>query len=360
MYNHTGADSVYFNKYRTYPSVGAYNDRSSEYYDWFDFYDHPDGYASWWGFESLPSIVKDSESYQRFICEVVLPKYFSMGFKGVRLDVVDELTDDFVKAIKKTATSFSPDNAVIGEVWEDATNKLAYGVRKKYFQGEELDSVMNYPLREAVISYMINGDTRWLVKTFNEQINNYSKPVLDNLMNVLSTHDTPRLITVLGRNRVVLNKDLLKYEKLDKDQYERGKTLAKLAYTIVFTCYGTPSVYYGDEAGLTGDLDPYNRRCYPWGNEDEDMLSYMTYLAKLRRKSAAIRKGSFKLKYYDKEVLVYSRQYLKESVLVAISRNPTEVKIKLDRDYAVFGGEKSGKEFTLPPDSALVLIAEKS
>jgi len=355
VYNHTGADSVYFNRYGRYKSVGAFNSKKSPYHCWFDFIRFPDKYSSWWGFESLPSIKKDSVYFQDFICKKVLPKYFGMGFKGVRLDVVDELKESFVKRIKQTATEYSENNVVIGEVWEDATNKTAYGERRHYFQGEELDSVMNYPLREGIIGYLLTSNTKWLVNVMREQVNNFSEDALASLMNVLSTHDTPRIITVLGRSRVVLDKDLLKFEHLSKTEYERGKTLAKMAYTVAFTCYGAPSVYYGDEAGLTGDLDPYNRRCYPWGKEDKDMLEFMCNLSSIRKSSNALKKGKFKIVYVDTQVLVYSRTYGREKVLVALSKNAFPVTLKLNEHYRRFGEKEEKTQFVLQPDSAIIL-----
>ena len=358
VYNHTGADSIYFNRYGNYAGVGAYNSKKSPYYPWFQFSEFPKKYSCWWGFETLPAIRKDSEEYQDFICKKVLKKYFDMGFKGVRLDVVDELSSPFIEKIKAVALSYSPDHAVIGEVWEDATNKFAYSERRRYFLGKQLDSVMNYCLREAIISYLLTSNTLWLVDAMNEQVNNYSQESLNCLMNILSTHDTPRIITVLGRNKVVLDKDLLKNEKLDKQQYEKGKRLAKLAYVIAFTCYGTPSVYYGDEAGLTGELDPYNRACYPWGSEDTDMLDFIRSLSFVRKKSAAIRKGTFKIVYSDKEVLAYERRYKGESVIVAVSKYPSTVKLNLSEEYAEFFGVDYKKSFDLPSDGWLILKAK--
>ena len=355
VYNHTGADSAYFNRYRSYDEVGAYNSKTSKYYPWYDFKKYPDDYVCWWDFINLPSIKKDSKDFQDFIVEKVLPKYFKLGFKGVRLDVVDELDESFLQRIRKTAKNFSHDNAVIGEVWEDATNKTAYGRRRKYFLGDGLDSVMNYPLKDAIVSFLLKQDTTELARLIGEQVNNYSSADLKRLMNVLSTHDTPRIITVLGRNRVVTDKDMLKYERLDEEQYARGKRLSKIAYVLTYTLYGTPSVYYGDEAGLTGDLDPYNRRCYPYGSEDKDMLEFFRWLGSVRESSDAIKSGTTKIIYRDRYVLVYERQYSGERVFVAVSRNESDVKIKFSHPLTKFGETAYSNEFTLHSDGYLIL-----
>ena len=202
VFNHTGDDSVYFNKYGNYPSVGAYQSQKSEFYPWYDFSEYPEKYASWWGIETLPSVKKDCAAFQRFIAGDggVLDKYFSLGIDGIRLDVADELSDGFLDIINERVKKYGVEKIIIGEVWEDATNKIAYGKRRRYFQGGELDSVMNYPLKDAIISFVLNGDADALAETVKEQIDHYPRFALANLMNVLGTHDTARILTVLGKN----------------------------------------------------------------------------------------------------------------------------------------------------------------
>ena len=217
---------------------------------------------------------------------------------------------------------------------------------------------MNYPLRDGVVSYLLKADTKDLVEVFCEQVNNYPKNALLSLMNLLSSHDSTRIITVLGRSRVVLDKDLLKYEFLDDEQYEKGKRLAKLAYTVAFTCYGVPSIYYGDEAGLTGELDPYNRRCFPWGKEDKEMLEHIGFLSKTRQASNALKFGDFSIIYYDKRIIVYERSYESESVVVALSRNESDVKLQFNKRYRDLLGGNIATEFTLKSDGALILSGE--
>lgn len=329
VYNHTGEDSKYFNRCGNYPPHGAYNDKNSPYYDWYDFYNYPDGYASWWNFKSLPSIKKDSLSYQNFILEEVLPHYFKMGFKGVRLDVVDELTDDFVTKIRKVAKKYGA--AVIGEVWEDATNKVAYGVRRKYFLGNELDSVMNYQLRDGICDFLLHRSTYYLVHVLETQKNNYPKCALDNLMNLLSTHDTVRIINNLGRSTIVTDKDRLREVYLNDEELKKGKCFAKMAYALLFTVYGSPCIYYGDEAGMTGDLDPYNRRCYPWGKEDEDFIEFIKTLAYVRNSEGLFAEGELNILYYDKNLLVFDRTDGFERIIVAASVKSVSAKLKFSQ-----------------------------
>ena len=351
VYNHTGADSLYFNKFRSYSSCGAYNSPSSQYLSWYYFNNYPEDYETWWGFKNLPKLNPYSD-FREFVLKKVVPKYMQLGFSGVRLDVVDELPDEFVKDIRKAVKNENKDGAVIGEVWEDATNKIAYGVRRKYFLGEELDSVMNYPLKNAIIDFLLHADTTSFVRVVREQINNYPKESLDVLMNVLSTHDTSRIITVLGRSRVITDKELMHEETLDKEEYEKGKNLAKIAYVLSYTTYGTPSLYYGDEAGVFGDLDPYNRLCYPWGKEDNELLEFFRKLGKIRG-CEVFKTGIFRFVYTDQKIIIFERKLFNKSVVVAASRENADVELKFTRALKpMLGcGEKS-KNHVLKADSA--------
>ena len=312
-------------KYSTYPQNGAYNTPESPYFSWSNFDYYPYRYSSWWNFESLPSINKDCREYQEFICDKVLPHYFKMGFKGVRLDVADELSSKFIESIRKVAKSYGA--TVIGEVWEDATNKYAYGERRKYFLGNQLDSVMNYPIKDAICDYLTFSDTTYLIHTLNSQLNNFPKCARDGLMNSLSTHDTVRIINALGRNQIVTDKDQLKDLQFTDEEYQKGKHLAMIAYAMLYTVYGSPCVYYGDEAGLTGDLDPYNRGCYPWGKEDAEILEFIKKLGRIR-KSPVFKEGDFNILYYDKRIVIYERTDGFDRILVAVSMDVTPVNLK--------------------------------
>lgn len=291
VFNHTGDDSVYFNKYGNYPSVGAYQSKNSKYYDWYTFNNFPNEYRSWWGIDVLPTINKQSSEYEEFIAGDggVLDKYMRMGVGGFRLDVVDEIPDEFVRKIYSTVKKFGRDKLVIGEVWEDATNKIAYGVRRKYFTERELDGVMNYPLKDAIIDFVIRGNASDLAKVVASQIDNYPSFALNRLMNILGTHDTPRIITVLGKSGVLANRreDMVN-ENLTAEEYELGKSRLKVASAILFGIYGFPCVYYGDEAGMQGNKDPFNRKCFVDEEMDEDLRSHYEKLSSLRSKYSCL------------------------------------------------------------------------
>ncbi|MBQ7373474.1 MAG: glycoside hydrolase family 13 protein [Clostridia bacterium] len=358
VFNHTGDDSVYFNKYKRYDSVGAYNSKKSPYYDWFTFQKFPDEYTSWWGIDILPTINKNCREYEEFITgeNGVLDRCLKLGVNGVRLDVVDEIPDSFVEKITQRVKSYGQDKIVIGEVWEDATNKIAYGVRRKYFQGGELDSVMNYPLKNAIINYLITGNASAVYKTVREQIDNYPAHSLNCMMNILGTHDTPRILTVLGKRGILKqNRDEMEFEILNQSECDLGKKMLKIASLLQFTLYGVPCVYYGDEIGMQGNKDPFNRRCFDFEKRDEEILSWYKFLAKLRSETPALKEGKVTNVKFYKGVFTFTRECESSSLTVAvncgdevvdirvkgynkeIARNVKSSKIALNKyDFAIF------------------------
>ncbi|MGN1050938.1 MAG: glycoside hydrolase family 13 protein, partial [Acutalibacteraceae bacterium] len=290
VYSHTGSDSIYFNRSGNYGSGGAYRDQNSPYYSWYKFHSWPNGYDSWWGFYTLPEVNETDPAFNEYINgeNGIVRKWMKCGNSGWRLDVVDELPDSFLVNLRKAVKAENPEGIVIGEVWEDASNKESYGTRRKYLLGDELDSVMNYVFRNAIIDYVKGVDAKYVMNNILSVIENYPRPVLRVLMNLLSTHDTERILTIIGgeplngRDRHWQSK-----QKLTKEQYENAKKLLKIAVGIQYTLPGFPSVYYGDEAGMEGYRDPFNRACYPWGKEDKEILKWHKDLGEIRQTVSA-------------------------------------------------------------------------
>lgn len=264
VFNHVGDDSVYFNRYGKYASVGACQSKVSPYYPWFRFHSYPDTYECWWGIRNLPRTVK-CESFRSFICGQVIPHYLRMGVDGYRLDVADELDSDFLEEIVAAIKREKPDAAVLGEVWEDASNKIAYEERKRYLQGRQLDGVMNYPLRNGLIAFLREGDSSLLRMVTETLYCHYPPAAMAHTMNSIGTHDTERILTVLGGEADEGEENaVLAARRMTDAQRRRATQLLCCGYVLLAALPGIPCIYYGDEAGMEGYHDPFNRRPFPW------------------------------------------------------------------------------------------------
>lgn len=314
VFNHTGDDSLYFDKYSNYGGTGAYKDKNSRYFNWFKFINYPDKYESWWGIKTLPATDKTCEDYINYITgeNGVLDYYTSLGIGGWRLDVVDELPASFVEKIRERVKSVNSNAIIIGEVWEDASNKVSYGDRRRYFQGKELDSVMNYPLKDSILSFVNSADSLSISSCVKQQIDHYPSFVLNCLMNIVSTHDTYRLISAVSDIKV----DGLSMEQMEKiilsgEQLSDAKFKAKCASLLQYTLYGVPSIYYGDEIGMQGYKDPLNRKFFSWEKIDDEIHDWYMMLGRVRSSFTAFisgqtqevlaKNGSYVFKRFDDE-----------------------------------------------------------
>ena len=297
VYSHTGSNSLYFNRDRTFPGEGAYQSQNSPYYSWFTFKNWPNSYKSWWDFDTLPTVDKMHPDFIRYIItdeDSVVAHWLKLGADGFRLDVVDELPDAFVLLLKQRIRQIKPDALLIGEVWEDASNKSAYGVRRRYFVDGILDSAMNYPFREALLHYLWDRDGGYGLKnTVMTIAENYPPQVLLCNMNLLGTHDTPRILTALvdqfqGSRQEQANRFLT------PEQWEQAKEKLLMASFLQFMLPGAPSIYYGDEAGMEGHKDPFNRRTYPWGRENPELMRHFRRLGQMRKEIEALRLGDIR------------------------------------------------------------------
>lgn len=323
VFNHTGSDSVYFNKNNTYDSVGAYQSRESKYYKWYRFIDWPDDYECWWGVRILPRVDCDNTGYRAFILGVI-SRWSALGC-GWRLDVADELSDDFIEAIRRTVKSHGA-LPLIGEVWEDASDKVSYGKRRAYLYGRELDSVMNYPLREAVIAYVRDGDAARLAAVAASLYARYPKAASDAMMNLLGTHDTERLATVLCGEPCGdrPNSDLAAL-RMTPSEHLRAALLASLAYGLIAAMPGLPCIYYGDEVSLEGYRDPFCRRPFPWsdmgGEAGERLLAFYRRIGRLRRCERLLADGYLRIVHADPDVFAVMRYDSRDAIICAVNRS---------------------------------------
>ena len=294
VYSHTGSDSLYFDKKGTFGGNGAYCTPESPYYSWYRFHGYPNCYESWWNFDTLPTVNKMDPAFIRYIIEdedSVVAHWLSLGADGFRLDVADELPDAFIALLKKRIRQIRPDALLMGEVWEDASNKIAYDVRRRYFVDGELDSIMNYPYRTAIMNFIRRTDDGTGLKNAVMTIlENYPRQVTLCNMNMLGTHDTPRILTALVDDFDGSRQELAS-RKLTPEQYALGKQRLTMASVLQYCLPGAPSLYYGDEAGCQGHKDPFNRRTYPWGKEDSQLLAHHRTLGMLRKQHKALRLG---------------------------------------------------------------------
>lgn len=333
VFNHTGDDSLYFNKYGNYDSIGAYQSKDSKYYDWFNFEHYPDKYESWWGIKTLPSVNENSQSYFDFITgeNGVIDYYTKLGIGGWRLDVVDELPSAFVRKIRTAVKRVNSNAIVIGEVWEDASNKISYGKRREYFQGYELDSVMNYPLKESIIDFVRNKNVKNLSSVIKEQHDHYPVDVVNSLMNILSTHDTYRLITaVAGKSMDGKSKDEMSITSIPREQLSVAKDKLKIATLLQYTLYGVPSLYYGDEIGMEGYSDPLNRKFYVWDNQDEELLEWFRFLGRLRSEFSVFADGEIEQIYASNGAFVFVRKNNDCEIAVAVNVSDKDFYLNFD------------------------------
>ncbi len=324
VFNHTGDDSRYFNRYGHYADVGAYQSKTSPYYAWYRFQTWPDVYESWWGVKVLPGLHSGNADFRAYICGEggVLQKWMRLGVFGWRLDVADELHDQFLDDLYIRVKAENPDAVIYGEVWEDASNKIAYDHRRRYLRGGQLDSVMNYLFRDGIISFVRDGSAESLCRAVQTVVRHYPAESVALLMNLIGTHDTERILTVLAADPCGdLDNDALAEKQMDPRQRERGRSLVKLASLLQFTLPGIPCIYYGDEAGMEGYRDPFNRRPYPWGKEDTQLLAWYQMLGKLRgAHQAALSDGEIDILTAENGVFAYRRGAGDHAVTVIVNR----------------------------------------
>ncbi len=354
VFSHTGDDSIYFNKTGRYGDGGAYRDRNSPYYEWFKFSDYPNGYDAWWGVKSLPETNEDNSSFTDYITDEngILRKYLKLGIAGWRLDVADELPDNFLNKLRQAVKQENPNAYILGEVWEDASNKISYGARRKFLRGLQLDSVMNYPFANAIIDFVKFGGGNALSETVHTVLENYPKCAVDTLMNHLGTHDTARVLTMLGRNESFIgDREWQSKQKLSDEEYSNGVKRLKAAAVIQYTLPGVPSLYYGDEAGLQGFGDPFCRATYPWGMENQDLLGFYKRLGSIRKKCKAFADGDFYTLYASDDAIAFMRKSNKSSAFVAVNRGNVATTISLPDDFKAcknaFGKSAVGNDITL-------------
>lgn len=361
VFSHTGSNSVYFDADGVFGG-GAASDPASPYRKWYRFSHYPDRYEAWWGIRTLPCVDELEESYVNYIIEdedSVVAHWMALGADGFRLDVVDELPDEFVLRLKRRIRKINPEALLLGEVWEDASNKRAYSVSRRYFVDAELDSVMNYPWRTAIMNYVMGTDDG---QAFGETVmtiaENYPPQVLACVMNHLGTHDTPRILTLLGDSFYGS-----KEEKAERFLTPEARALAvlrlKRAAFLQFTLPGMPSIYYGDEAGMEGFEDPFCRRCFPWGAEDKDLQAYYAALCRMKNTLAVLKNGNVRMTEAGGGRIAFTRSDGNTTAKIYV--NQSEMPWRVEDGSLAFGcaTDFDGTAYTLHKNGFCLLLMKR-
>ena len=313
VFSHTGADSRYFNRFGTYDDLGAYQSEESPYYEWFTFKNYPDEYECWWNFWVMPNVKENTPSYMDFVIrnhDSVLRHWMGEGISGWRLDVIDELEPEFSKGFYSELKRIDPEAVLIGEVWEDASNKIAYGTQRQYLSGYEIDSAMNYPFRAHVIDFItgkIDGAT--CMRRLESLRENYPKENFYAMMNLIGSHDVMRAVTIFGEAPDIEGMPAINQMKfrLDEEHEKLGKARLLMAALWQFTYPGVPCIYYGDEIAMQGFKDPTNRRPYDWANGDEKIRAEYKKFIAARNENVALRTGELLPLHNDGDIVSFAR-----------------------------------------------------
>lgn len=339
VFSHTGDNSVYFDRFGKFGN-GAVSNPNSPYREWYTFSHYPDKYESWWGISSLPAVKETTPSYMDFIInnsDSVCAHWLNLGADGFRLDVADELPDEFIAALHKRVKEIKPSAILLGEVWEDASNKVAYNVRRTYFTNNELDSVMNYPYKNAVISYALGNMS---VQRFCDEImtiaENYPKPILDCVMNSLSTHDTARILTVLSGADFSMSKTEKANYKIPEGLLASALETERFCAFLQFMLPGSACIYYGDEIGMQGFEDPLNRGYFKWNEINKTLHDFYVKLCKIKASHAALKYGSFEIIESGNALFAAKRACESDTIIVYANASDENIKINIGESKILF------------------------
>ena len=370
VFNHTGSNSRYFNALGAYPTLGAAQSQDSPYYSWYNFYPWPDRYDAWWGIHTMPAVNESNPDYINYIIEgenSIIRRWLRAGADAWRLDVADELPDEFIQRIRRVMAEEKPDSFLLGEVWEDGSNKIAYSRRRKYLLGRETHGLMNYPFRVGAMDYLRGGDAAAFVEAMETIRENYPRPAFYSCMNMLGTHDNPRVLTLLGtfpKEAPPTRTERANY-RMTPEEYHRGCRLLQTGAILLYAFPGSPTVYYGDEAGMEGYEDPFNRGTFPWGREDRMLQRRFALLGSLRRNRQSLQQGELRWLWAQGHGLAFAREWNGELTIAATNAGDEPVFMTFDWPGDLATDALTGQQFfsvqgkitiCLPPLDGVLLV----
>ena len=343
VFNHTGNDSKYFNEFGHYPNLGAFQSKDSPYYDFYRKYITSDNvyFDYWWGMKNLPVCDGYNPKWIEYITGKggVIDKWFSLGIDGLRLDVADELNDPFIEKIREACHRNKEDSLIIGEVWKDPTK-----MNRNYLGPQGMDTVMNYPLVNALIRYYKYNDKENLWNVYNSIKYDYPKDTVNALMNFTSTHDISRIISIFGTDKFspynewswdLRNNDLdcIKNFHMSKEAYAKAKEILK-SYTFTL-CFmpGIFSIFYGDEVGVEGLGNLDNRKPFPWEREDKGLLRHYRELGMIRNREKFLEEASMDIKNITDDYILFERENGNEKCLTAINKSDHPASFDVPKEY---------------------------
>ncbi len=342
VFNHCGSFNKWMDRERIYENVdgyekGAHICKESPYHDYFHFYDenawpYNPSYDGWWGYDTLPKLnYEKSRDLFMYVMKIaakwVSPPYNADGW---RLDVAADLGHSseynhyFWKTFRKAVREVNPNAIVLAE---------HYGNPREWLGGQEWDTVMNYDAFMEPVTWFLTGmqkhsddfrgDLYGNVDSFlgamRHHMASFTTPSLQIAMNELSNHDHSRFLTRT-------NKRVGRTNTLGPHAADEGvnKAVLREAVVIQMTWPGAPTLYYGDEAGVCGFTDPDNRRTYPWGREDHDLIQFHRDMIRIHRENRELCTGSLKYIDQDYNVIGYGRFNRRQATVVLVNNNDYE------------------------------------
>ena len=360
-FNHCSSDNPIFQE--------ALKNPNSHYRNWF-YFDHYGNYRYWFNeFKDMPVFNQHNPEYQEYVYgENGIVNKLSPYVDGFRLDLAETLEPFFLEGIRNRANQ-NRKHLILGEYW----NKVPISVL-----GKGIDCPTNYLYTNAILKFIVNGENEYLVWQIQDILESYPQNTIDTMFNSLDTHDMVRALTILSGKMIRLGYDRIweidkdpscwhvntqqgrrfltdefrrfefENDTLNQEEYELAKKRLKVAVLLQYFLPGIPCIFYGIEVGLHGFKDPFNRKCYPWGKEDKELLNFYQKIGEFRVQYQGA-KSTFRVLSSDSEIFAFERENEKNAIFVAINRGNQTRKVEIPKRFQCKVVER--KNFILNADT---------